>query len=339
MTKPVALVTARVDRSSLEVVRSDWDLRIPRADDGVYTPYAAGELVELLDGCTAWVTEIDVASEPVIAAAPTLALIVSCRGNPVNVDLDAASRSGVLVCNVPGRNADATADLAVGLMLCAVRQIVAGDRWIREGLWSGEANLVPYRRFEGFDLRGARVGLIGFGAVGGRVALRCRAFGMEVDYYDPSPAQTFSWAVPHASVTAALDGADVVSLHAPLNAATVGMIGEAELAVMKRGAILVNAARAALVDRQALFSALVDGQVSVAALDVFWHEPIPSDDPFLALGDRVVMTPHIGGASRDVVRNHSIAAACCLSAFNAGLRPPNLVNDAAMAGQQRQEGT
>jgi D-3-phosphoglycerate dehydrogenase / 2-oxoglutarate reductase len=320
------LVTARVDQEVMRAAPSPLEFRLERSRREPYLPLAEDELIDELSDCQAWICEIEEATERIFAACPSLRLVVDCRGTPVNIDIPAASRHRVMVCNVPARNANATADLAVGLLLASVRSIVTSDRWVRSGSWTGQANLLAYERYKGFDLDGRKLAVIGMGAVGRRVAERCRAFGMEVIYVDPVPADDLGWATRSSSVESAVKNADVISLHAPLNSQTVGLLGAAEFAVMKEGTILVNAARAALMDKAAFLDALKRGQVARAALDVHWAEPLPPDDPLLGFEDRVILTPHIGGATIDVIRNHTLAALRCVQAMARGERPPNLLN-------------
>jgi D-3-phosphoglycerate dehydrogenase len=331
---PVALITARVDRRLLEQRLAGWDVRTPREPDGEYLPMSEQQLTKLLAGCTAWVTEIDSATASLLCALPSLKLIVSCRGNPVNVDLAAARRAGITVCSVPGRNADATADLAVGLMLCTIRHIATADRWIRDGMWTGPANLVPYTRFLSYDLNGKSIALLGFGAVGQRVGRRCVAFGMNVAYYDPNVDADEPWAQRRTSIDMAIRDADVISLHAAVTADTKSMIGRRQFEMMKDGCVFINAARAALVDRDALLWALETGKVARAGLDVFWDEPLVRADRLFEYADRLVLTPHIGGASRDVVHNHTQVAVDCLNAFLAEMPLPTPV---VMAGMNLKE--
>jgi D-3-phosphoglycerate dehydrogenase / 2-oxoglutarate reductase len=321
-----ALVTARVDRALIGSSAKDWELRILRKDTEPYLPLSADAIIDALDGCRAWICEIDEVSAAILEARPELQLVVSCRGNPVNVDVVAATARGVMVCNTPARNADATADFAVGMIIAGVRYISTSERWLRSGHWKGEGNLSSYERFKGYDLKGKRIAIIGCGAVGHRVATRCLAFGLEVHCYDSYIEVrdvNFIW---HASLGETLQGADIVSLHLPLNPLTMGLMGDKQFECMKPGSIFVNTARAGLVDKPSFLQYLKSGHIARAAMDVFWDEPLADDDPLLEFADRLTLTPHIGGATTDVTRNHTQMALECLEALGHGGVPPNLIN-------------
>jgi len=215
-----------------------------------------------------------------------------------NIDLAAARARGIVVVNTPGANGDAVAELVLGLALAAARHVVAGDRALRPG----SLGVAPLP--DGRELSGCRLGLIGFGQVGRRVAnLFARALGMSVSAYDPAvPADVIgtSGAEPVASLAALLASSDVVSLHLPLTAATRGLIGAAELALMAEGSILINTARGGIVDETALAAALVLGRPAAAASDVFVTEPPPADHPLLQLPN-FIATPHIGAATQEAL--------------------------------------
>jgi D-3-phosphoglycerate dehydrogenase len=185
------------------------------------------------------------------------------------------------------------ADLAIGLLLAVARRIVPMDEEVKAGGWP---------RATGMELRGKTMGLVGFGRIGKEVARRARAFGMEIVAFDPYPDETY--AVEHdvtlLPLQSLLETADVVSLHA---AASDGgpLLGHKEIAMMRKGAIIINTARGQLVDEEVLAEALREGRLSGAGLDVFAEEP-PEGSPLLAL-DCVVLTPHIGGQTREALRH------------------------------------
>lgn len=249
-------------------------------------------VIEALAGMEACVTQMAPVTAKVLDNAPGLRLVAVARGGPVNVDLDAATARGVRVCYAPGRNATATAEYTVGLMLAVLRRIpethaaLAGRRE-----WGGR-----YYAYEatGLELEGTPVGLIGGGAVGGRVARILEGFGADVQIYDPY--------LPDAgaeSLDDLLRRSRVVSLHARLTAENRGMIGARELALMPPGSVLVNCARGPLVDEDALCDALESGRLMGAGLDTFAVEPPPAGSRLFGLPG-VVLTPHLGGASRAV---------------------------------------
>ncbi|MFE6172218.1 2-hydroxyacid dehydrogenase [Streptomyces sp. NPDC056464] len=268
---------------------------------------AEDELIEALAGAQVLVTQMGPVTERVLDACPDLRLVVVCRGGPVNVNLDAAKRNDVRVCFAPGRNAAATAEFTLGLMLAALRRIPhAHDLLARQGSWEGAA----YYTYEhsGLELEDLPVGLIGYGAVGSRVARVLCAFGARVMVHDPY-VQGEIHGLRVASLAELLRTSQVITLHARLTAETRGLIGARELALLPEGAVVVNAARGPLLDEDALCDALESGRVSAAALDTYVREPLPADSRLHALADRVVLTPHLGGASRAVAEKAARIAA------------------------------
>jgi D-3-phosphoglycerate dehydrogenase len=270
---------------------------------------AEEEMIEALAGAQVLVTQMGPVTERVLAACPNLRLVVVCRGGPVNVNLDAAKNRDVRVCFAPGRNAAATAEFTLGLMLAALRRIPqAHDLLARHGSWEGAA----YYTYEhsGLELEDLPVGLVGYGAVGSRVARVLCAFGARVMVYDP-----YVHGEIHGLRVTSLDDllrrSHVITLHARLTPETRGLIGARELALLPRGAVVVNAARGPLLDEGALCDALQSGQVSAAALDTYGREPLPADSRLLGPGvaGRVVLTPHLGGASRAVAEKAARIAA------------------------------
>jgi D-3-phosphoglycerate dehydrogenase len=268
---------------------------------------AEDELIAALAGSQVLVTQMGPVTERVLAACPQLRLVVVCRGGPVNVNLDAAKAHDVRVCYAPGRNAAATAEFTVGMLLAALRRIPqAHDLLARQRSWEGAA----YYTYEhaGLELEDLPVGLVGYGAVGSRVARVLHAFGAHVVVYDPYARGEID-GLRVSSLDELLRRSRVVTLHARLTAETRGLIGARELGLLPRGAVLVNVARGPLVDEGALCDALESGQVSAAALDTYEREPLPADARLFGYADRVVLTPHLGGASRAVAEKAARIAA------------------------------
>nr|WP_154924346.1 acireductone synthase [Microbacterium testaceum] len=262
------------------------------------------------------IAELDRIDDDALAAAPRLSLVVACRANPANVDLAACAARGVEVRTTPGRNADVTADFTLALLLATVRHVPAASAWLRAGNWSGDDVFEPYARFRGIGLSGRQLGVVGGGAVGRRVVRRAQGFGMRIAVYDPFLAPgALGDDVRHLELDDLLATSDIVTLHVPLTAETTGLIGARELALLRPDAYLVNAGRAALVDRDALLAVLREGRIAGAGFDVFHDEPLLPDDELLRLTN-VALTPHIAGASDDVVVEHSrLAAAAVASVF------------------------
>ncbi|WP_031476820.1 2-hydroxyacid dehydrogenase [Streptomyces bicolor] len=268
---------------------------------------AEDELIDALTGARVLVTQMGPVTERVLDACPELRLVVVCRGGPVNVNLDAAKRHDVRVCYAPGRNAAATAEFTVGLMLAALRRIPqAHELLARQGSWEG-ATYYTYEH-SGLELEDLPVGLVGYGAVGSRVARVLCAFGARVMVFDPYVHGEIH-GLRVASLDELLRKSRVISLHARLTTETRGLIGARELALLPEGAVVVNVARGPLLDEDALCDALESGRLSAAALDTYETEPVPPGSRLFGFGDRVVLTPHLGGASRAVAEKAAAIAA------------------------------
>jgi D-3-phosphoglycerate dehydrogenase / 2-oxoglutarate reductase len=236
------------------------------------------------------------------------------------VDLDAAREHQVWVTNMPGVNAAAVAELAFGQMIALARHGAAADSAVKGQRWADGP------RFQGTELAGKTLGIVGMGNIGTRVALRARAFEMLLLVCDPY--------IPASHVTA-LGGrwvgmaelfreSDYVTLHCPLNAETHHLVGEKQLALMKRSAFLVNLARGGVVDEQALVASLRDKRIAGAAIDVMEQEPPRTDHPLLRL-DNVLLTPHIGGSTREAQSRGEWGAAEEVVRVLSGERPLNAV--------------
>jgi D-3-phosphoglycerate dehydrogenase len=260
---------------------------------------------------------------PLLEAAPRLKVIAKHGAGFDNINVAAATRHGIVVANVPGANADAVAEAAVGMMMAALRRVPQVDALVRQGRYAARFEL----RFE--QLTGRTLGLVGLGNIGARVAKICAAgFGMKVIAFDPGLAQAeieARGAETAASLHALLEAADVVSLHLPLTDDTFHLIGAAELRAMKPTAILVNAARGPLVDEIALAAALANGAIAAAALDVLEIGPPSLDSPIMS-APNVVLSPHTAGNTVEASRRLALAAAEIVIAGLAGRKPANLVN-------------
>jgi len=239
-----------------------------------------------------------------MASAGRLKVVGRAGAGLDTIDVTAARARGIAVFNTPGQNAGAVAELVLGLMLALARRLCPANLALKAGRW--EKN-----RFSGFELGGKTLGLVGFGAVGRRVAALARGFEMEVLAYDPEVAaeavaaggaRPSGWAELLAS-------ADYLSLHLPLTPETNGLISrEVIFGSLKPGAVLINCARGGLVDEAALAEALAGGRLAGAGLDVFACEPPPADHPLLAL-DNVVVTPHLGASTAEAQINVARAIA------------------------------
>ncbi len=239
-------------------------------------------------------------TEGVFAACKNLAMVSIWGTGTDNVDLDAAGRHGVTVCNTPGVNAFAVAEHTLALMLAVARRIPRIDHEVREGRWPRELLT---------QLLGKTLGVFGVGTIGARVAALGRAVGMQVLGWSArgDTAHVHAAGARPAAKDEILREADVVSLHLRLVNETRGFLGRRELALMKPTAILVNTARGALVERDALVEALTRARIAGAGLDVFHDEPLKGADPLLRL-DNVVLTPHDAGQTPEVIRDGLLRA-------------------------------
>jgi D-3-phosphoglycerate dehydrogenase len=314
-----ALVTAPVRGPGLDTLRQLAELVIdPWIDHDPLRIYDAGALAERVaaERATLVVVEADQCAGPLFEQ-PLLA-VASCRGDPNNVDVAAATKAGVPVLRAPGRNADAVAELALALLLAATRGVVRADGDVRAGEIYKNGT-IPYQRYRAWQLAGRTAGLVGLGAVGRALRWRLEGLGMRVVSYDPyAPDATHS-------LEDVLAVSDVVSLHAPVTEETKGMIGAKQFGAMKDGVVFLNTARAQLHDTDALVAALESGKVAAAGLDHFVGEHLPPDHPLIGFGN-VVLTPHIGGATYDTEANHTQVIADDLCRLLAGATPKNIVN-------------
>jgi D-3-phosphoglycerate dehydrogenase len=268
-------------------------------------------------GADVVICEADSVKGPVLDLP--LVAIGSTRGDPTNVDIAGATERGIPVLRAPARNADAVAELAVGLLLACTRGIVTGDADVRGNrVFAG--GTIPAQRYRAWQIADRRVGIVGLGAVGRAVHWRLEGLGMHVLSYDP-----YAVDATHHDLDAMLPECDVVTMHAAVTPETVGLMSADRFARMREGAVYLNTARAALHDLDALTAALASGRLAAAGLDHFDGEVLPVDHPLIAMG-QVVLTPHIGGATFDCEVNHTQAMADGLSALLQGQPPDNLVN-------------
>ena len=273
-------------------------------------------------GASVLVIELDFVFREVFEAVPSLKFVGICRAATSQVDIEAATASGVAVVNTPTRNAQAVAEHALGLMLALARRIPGGHSYVSGGRWLNP--VAPYVELRGVELAGRTLGIVGLGAIGRRLAEMARAIGMKCIAYDP-----YVDAPPPCVALQDLDevlaGSDFLSIHSPLTQETEGLIDARRLALMRPTAYLVNLSDARIVDRDALVAALKSKSIAGAALDVFETHPITPNHPLLGL-DNVILTPHLGGATIETIERYSKMMTDDILRFLDEERPVNLVN-------------
>ncbi len=287
------------------------------------------QTIEAVRDVTVIVTQLAPITERVLEAANALRLVVCTRGGPVNVNAEAASKQGVAVCNAPGRNAPAAAEYTLGLTLAAIRRIPEAHTSLSSGEWKGEF----YAFGEcGLELNDATYGLVGFGAIGRRVARAVTALGARVLVFDPFVDASEVEAAGGSLVEKLdelLESSKVVSLHARLTDDTRGIMGKEEISRMTPGSVLVNTARGGLLDYEALCDALESGHLGAAALDVYEEEPPPKDSRLFD-APRIILSPHIAGATKETAQRGARIAAEEVGRFVRGERLVNLTNPETM---------
>jgi D-3-phosphoglycerate dehydrogenase len=282
------------------------------------------QVIDALAGAEVAVTQMAPFTKEVFAAAEGLRLVSVCRGGPVNVDLAAATEAGVAVTYAPGRNAGAAAEFAIGMILAAMRRIATSSAELLAGTWRGD-----YYAYDqaGLEIGGTTVGLVGYGAIGSRVAKVLVAFGAEVLVADPfaDAASIRADGARPVELDELLSRSFVVSLHARLTEQTRHLIDAAKLALLPEGAILVNTARGGLLDYAPLPEALASGRLGALALDVYDVEPPPAG---WALRDapNVIATPHLAGCSRQTAERAAAIVAAEVGRYSRGEALANLAN-------------
>ena len=307
------LPQAALDRLAAHGQLEVWPDFLPPAYDILHQK--TGELDALLCLLT------DRVDEALIQGAPHLKVISNMAVGYDNIHVAAASRRGIPVGNTPGALTETTADFAFALLMAAARRIPEAQAYIQTGHWKTWHPTV----LSGQDIYGAALGIVGFGRIGQAVARRAAGFGMRILAHGGRDEVIREMGAEKVGLADLLAQSDYVSLHVPLTEKTHHLIGAAELQMMKPTAILVNTARGAILDPQALCDALRRGDILAAALDVTEPEPIPPDDPLLAL-ENCLVAPHIASASVATRRRMADMAVDNVIAGLTGKRLPNCVN-------------
>lgn len=261
------------------------------------------------------------AQRELIQRCPRLLAVCSAGAGYDVIDVDACTEAGIVVCNNSGPGAEAVAEHALGLMLDLAKKITIADRVLRRGELGDRLSL------QGSQLLGKTLGVVGMGAIGGRLVELCAPFGMHVLVFDPylDEAAAHAHGAQLVSLANLLARSDFVQVTCPLTAETEGLLGRDEFAAMKPGAFFVTTARGRVHDEAALYDALVSGHLGGAGLDVFHDEPPRADNPLLRLAN-VVASPHIAGITIEATRDIAVATALQWQAIFAGQVPPRLLN-------------
>lgn len=313
VAKPRILLTRRWPEAVEARLAERYEVTLNESD----VPLDAAALAQAMrehDALCPTVTD-KVTREVILAEGRRTRIIGNYGAGFEHIDLDAARGAGITVTNTPDVLTDATADIAMTLILMTTRRAGEGERELRAGGWTGwrPTHLL------GRSLRGKVLGLVGYGRIARAVAERAKAFGMQVVVHSRSRAEDVPEDAYHASLDGLLRVADIVSLHAPGGAATRHMIDAAALRAMKRDAVLVNTGRGTLVDEAALAIALREGRIAAAGLDVYEREPVVE----AALVDlpNAVLLPHLGSATLETREAMGMKVADNLDAFFAGREP------------------
>ena len=313
VTKPVVLIAEELSPATVEALGPDFEIRsVDGADRAALLPALSDVDAILVRSAT----KVDAEA---LAAAPRLKVVARAGVGLDNVDVKAATQSGVMVVNAPTSNIVSAAELAVALMLAAARHVAPANAALKKGEWKRS-------RYTGIELYEKTVGIVGLGRIGVLVAQRLSAFGMKVIAYDPyvQAGRAAQMGVRLVGLDELLEQSDFMSVHLPKTPETVGLIGDDELARVRPHLVLVNAARGGIVDEHALYVALKEGRVAAAGLDVFASEPC-TDSPLFEF-ENVVATPHLGASTDEAQEKAGIAVAWSVRLALSGELVPDAVN-------------
>jgi len=313
VTKPVVLIAEELSPATIDALGPDFEVR---TCDGANRSELLGALPEAEAVLIRSATKMDAEA---IAAAKSLKVIARAGVGLDNVDVPAATKAGVMVVNAPTSNITSAAELAVGLMLAAARNIAPANQALKGGAWKRSM-------YGGVELLDKKVGIVGFGRIGQLVAERLKGFGMEILAYDPYVSAQKAGALGARLVTLdeLLAESDFISIHLPKTAETLGLIGTEALAKAKPGVIIVNAARGGIIDEAALADAIASGHIGGAGLDVFAAEPTTESPLFDH--EKVVVTPHLGASTEEAQEKAGISVAKSVRLALAGDIVPDAVN-------------
>lgn len=313
MNKPVVLVAEELSEAGLAVLGADFEVRhTDGADRAQFLPALAD--VDALIVRSA--TQVDAEA---IANAPKLRVVARAGVGLDNVDVEAATKAGVMVVNAPTSNITSAAEHTVALILASARNVAQAHSALKGGEWKRS-------KYTGVELDEKVVAILGLGKIGQLVAQRLQPFGVELIAYDPylQPARAAQMGVRLVSLEEALSEADFITVHLPKSKETIGLIGDRELHAVKPNVRLINVARGGIIDENALYSAIKEGRVAGAGIDVFPKEPV-TDSPLFEL-DQVVVTPHLGASTHEAQEKAGTQVARSVKLALAGEFVPDAVN-------------
>ncbi len=298
------LVTAPYNKQGLDELENVFGDITYRTWKDNGRAYNEEELLVLLKkhNAEALITEHDHVTERVINENPNLKFIGVCRGTPSNVSLETAAIYDIPVFYTPARNAQAVAEMFVANVINVLRKTIPSWQWLTGKNW-GEGAHTSYLEFKGNELAGRTIGMVGFGAVGQRIAHLVKDFPVKIKFYDPF-LEDYDSLYTKTSIEDIFETSDIVSIHLPVNKQTIGMIDKSLISKMKLDSIFVNTARASVVKREDLLDALENNRIRGAVLDVFDHEPPDELDYRLIDSPKVLATPHTAGATFEVEDHH-----------------------------------
>jgi D-3-phosphoglycerate dehydrogenase / 2-oxoglutarate reductase len=313
VTRPVVLIAEELSPATVDALGPDFEIRYC---DGTDRPDLLGAVADADALLVRSATKVDA---DVLAAATRLKVVARAGVGLDNVDVRAATQSGVMVVNAPTSNIVSAAELAVSLLLAAARHIVPANEALRRGEWKRS-------KYSGVELYEKTVGIVGLGRIGVLVAQRLSSFGMRVIAYDPyvQAGRAAQMGVRLVGLDDLLAESDFITVHLPKTPETLGLIGDEQLHKVKPQVVIVNAARGGIVDEDALHEALVQGRVAAAGLDVYANEP-NTDSPLFALPN-VVATPHLGASTAEAQEKAGVAVAKSVRLALSGELVPDAVN-------------
>lgn len=299
------LVTAPYNEEEIEILEDHFGTVVYHPWKQHGHAFKASEIKNLLaeSHAEAYITEHDEVTKEVIQANPNLQFIGVCRGTPSNVDIPVASQLHIPVFYTPARNAQAVAEMFLANVIIFMRNLLPAMDWLEKESWRSGAH-DSYLQFKGNELAGKTIGMVGFGAIGQRIAEMTLSFPCAIKYYDPYVKGSFTNAKA-VSLEEVFSQSDVISVHLPANEYTKGMIDSRLLKRMKKEAIFVNTSRASVVKRDDLLEVLLNKDIRGAILDVFDVEPPDEKDYQLIHLPQVLATPHIAGATHEVEDHHA----------------------------------